>query len=41
MRYEDGGAVHAYTIGDVTVRLPALASHEEVKAAFVAKLMSG
>lgn len=34
MRYEKGGFIHAFSIGDVTVRLGPLATNEEIKAAF-------
>lgn len=38
MRYEDGGFVQAYSIGDVTVRVGPTASNEEIRAAFEAEL---
>lgn len=37
MRYEDGGAVQAFIIGDVTVRVPAASTCDDVRAAFEAE----
>ena len=44
MRYEGGGAVQAFIIGDVTVCVDAAATLDEVRAAFeveIAKRVSG
>lgn len=37
MRYEDGGAVQAFSIGNLTVRVGPLASHQEIRDAFLAE----
>lgn len=38
MRYEDGGAVQAFSIGDLTVRVGPLATLEEIRGAFEAEI---
>ncbi len=37
MRYEDGGKVQAFSIGDVTVRVPAAATCSDIRSAFLAE----
>ncbi len=44
MRYEDGGAAQAFSIGDVTVRVGPDATHGEIRDAFeieIAKRKNG
>ena len=38
MRYEDGGAVQAFIIGDMTVRVDAAATVDDIRAAFEAEI---
>lgn len=37
MRYEDGGAVQAFSIGDLVARVGPLASLDDIRAAFEAE----
>jgi hypothetical protein len=38
MRYEDGGAAQAFSIGDLVVRVGPAATCEEIRAAFVSEI---
>ncbi len=38
MRYEDGGAVQAFMIGDITARVAADATYADIRAAFEAEI---
>ncbi|UZE51906.1 hypothetical protein ONR75_15860 [Rhodopseudomonas sp. P2A-2r] len=38
MRYEDGGAVQAFIIGDMTARVGASATVGDIRAAFLAEI---
>jgi hypothetical protein len=35
MRYEDGGKVEVFTIGDKLARVPAMSTHDQIRAALL------